>query len=466
MMLVSQQVAYANLLVSGYGREHPQMKKLTSEIERTKQQLTSEVLRVAQGESMVDPMSRVAELSREALSLEIDIQTDSTREAGLRTILNGYDRQMERLPSKELQLARLTRSQQVNDNIYRLLLEKFEEARITEAGKIGNIRILDPARLPGSPVKPRKLLNLLMALIVGGVGATFLAAFLESLDKSLKTPEEVEEALALPLVGIIPEIQSEEGTRKGGEKGKGGEEDEVAAIAQRLVTQYVPRSPIAEAYRTLRTNLSFADLDKPLKALVVTSPVAKEGKSTTVANLAITLAQMGVETLLVDTDLRRPVLDDLFRVNESPGLTDVLLGKASLESAIQKTQVEHLSILSTGALPPNPSELLASQKMGDLVNQAKSRFGMVLFDSPPVVAVTDAAVLSRWADAVLLVVRMSRTDRGLAQRAKELLENVRAKVVGAVMNDVKLEAGYGGYHYYYYYHYYGSGEKSKHKRKS
>jgi capsular exopolysaccharide synthesis family protein len=174
---------------------------------------------------------------------------------------------------------------------------------------------------------------------------------------------------------------------------------------------------------------------------------------------------MGVDTLLVDTDLRRPVIDDLFQVKESPGLTDVLLGKASLESAIQKSQVEHLSILSTGALPPNPSELLASQKMGDLVAQAKARYGMVLFDSPPVVAVTDAAVLSRWADAVLLVVRMSRTDRGLAQRAKELLENVRAKVVGTVMNDVKLEAGYGGYHYYYYYHYYGSQEKARHKRK-
>lgn len=455
--LVSLEVQYDNLLVKGYDQDHPEMTKILREIGRTKEKLSAEILRVAEGENLLDPMSQIANLSREALSQEIDIKADSVREASLRGVLLTYDSKMERLPDKELSLARLTRSQMVNENIYRMLLEKFEEARITEAGKIGNARILDPAFFPTSPVRPRKFLNLLMAVIVGSLGATFLATFLESLDRSLKTPEETEQLLAVPMVGLIPTIRVD-----GNHRGRQAE-DQVSATTSRLVTQHAPRSPIAEAYRTLRTNLSFANLDTPLRTILVTSPISKDGKSTTVANLAITLAQAGMQTLLVDTDLRKPVLDELFGLKDSPGLTDVLVGKATLSSAVQKTRVEHLSLLATGPLPPNPSELLGSQKMGDLVAEAKRNYDMVLFDAPPVVVVTDAAVLVRWTDGVVLVVRNAETDRALALRAKELLENVRAKIVGTVMNDLKIERGYGGqkYYHYYYYHYYGNGNKKK-----
>jgi len=446
--LIIEQMEYANFLAKGFAKDHPQMKKLEIEMERTKAQLSAEVLRLAKGESLLDPVSQLTDLANQVLALEIDIQTDSTREASLRKVLEAYEDQIERLPLKELQLVRLTRSQEVNDNIYRLLLTKFEEARIAEASKIGNVRILDLARLPKSPVKPRKLLNLLISLIIGCIGGTVLATFFDSLDKTLKSPEEVEETLGLPLIGIIPEILTDGQTR--GKKTE--KEDEASEISRRLVTQYVPHSSVAETYRTLRTNLSYVDLDKPLKAIVVTSSATKEGKSTTVANLAITMAQMGVETLLIDTDLRLPILDKLFGMNNSPGLTDILLGKVTLEAAVQKTQVDHLSLLVAGPIPPNPSEHLASQKMGELVAQAKERYGAVLFDTPSIVAVTDSAVLSRWTDAVLLVVRLGRTDLRMALRAKELLENVKARLVGTVVNYVKPKMGR---YYYYYYHYYG-----------
>ena len=454
--LVSLEVEYTNLLVKGYGTEHPQMKKLTREIEQTKGQLAAEVLRVAEGETLGDPMSRLADLSKESLGLEIDIQTDSTREASLRSVLDSYDRQMERLPNKELLLLRLTRSQQVNDNIYRLLLERYEEARITEAGQIGNVRVIDSAKEPRSPIKPRRFQNLLLALIVGLTLGGGLAFFTESLDRSIKNPEEAEALLGLPVIGLIPSIGELNGQAK-------GSRDEIERISSRLVTHFVPRSPVAEAYRTVRTNLSFSRPDNPPRTILVTSAVPQEGKTTTTANLAITLAQMGGKTLIVDSDLRRPAIRKVFNLESKEGLTDYLIGKGSLDALIRTTDIPNLFILPSGQIPPNPSEVLGSQRMKELVAELSRRFEMVFFDSPPVVAVTDAAVLSRNTDGVVLVVQSGATDREAVVRAKTLLGNVQANLLGLVLNNIRIESTYGSYHYRYYYHYYDSEDGKKRK---
>ena len=454
--LVSLEVEYTNLLVKGYGTDHPQMKKLTREIAQTKGQLAGEVLRVAEGETLGDPMSRLAELSKESLGLEIDIQTDSTREASLRTVLDSYDRQMERLPNKELLLLRLTRSQQVNDNIYRLLLERFEEARITEAGQIGNVRVIDTAQEPRSPIKPRRFQNLLLALIVGLTLGGGLAFFTESLDRSIKNPEEAEALLGLPVIGLIPTIGDLDGKFK-------GTRNEIELISSRLVTHFVPRSPVAEAYRTVRTNLSFSRPDNPPRTILVTSAVPQEGKTTTTANLAITLAQMGGKTLIVDSDLRRPAIRKVFNLETKEGLTDYLIGKGALDALIRTTDIPNLYILPAGQIPPNPSEVLGSQRMKELVAELSRRFEMVFFDSPPVVAVTDAAVLSRNTDGVVLVVQSGATDREAVARAKTLLGNVQANLLGLVLNNIRIESTYGSYHYRYYYHYYDSEDGKKRK---
>ena len=454
--LVSLEVEYTNLLVKGYGTDHPQMKKLTREIAQTKGQLAGEVLRVAEGETLGDPMSRLADLSKESLGLEIDIQTDSTREASLRTVLDSYDRQMERLPNKELLLLRLTRSQQVNDNIYRLLLERFEEARITEAGQIGNVRVIDTAKEPRSPIKPRKFQNLLLALIVGLTLGGGLAFFTESLDRSIKNPEEAEALLGLPVIGLIPSIGDLDGKFK-------GTRNEIELISSRLVTHFVPRSPVAEAYRTVRTNLSFSRPDNPPRTILVTSAVPQEGKTTTTANLAITLAQMGGKTLIVDSDLRRPAIRKVFNLEAKEGLTDYLIGKGALDALIRTTDIPNLYILPAGQIPPNPSEVLGSQRMKELVAELSRRFEMVFFDSPPVVAVTDAAVLSRYTDGVVLVVQSGATDREAVARAKTLLGNVQANLLGLVLNNIRIESTYGSYHYRYYYHYYDSEDGKKRK---
>ena len=220
-----------------------------------------------------------------------------------------------------------------------------------------------------------------------------------------------------------------------------------------LITVANPRSPISEAYRTLRTNLEFSSLDKVIRSMMVTSAAPEEGKSTTLANLAVTTAQAGKKVILVDCDLRRPSLHQIFNARAAPGFTDMmrddtLMGKPPL----QDTSVANLRLLASGTIPPNPSELLASRRMGEVIAALQALADVVLFDAPPIVAVTDAAVLASKVDAVLLVVSAGKTKREHAKKAKALLEKVNAHLIGTVLNNVKGEASL--------YQYYSSAEKA------
>lgn len=212
-----------------------------------------------------------------------------------------------------------------------------------------------------------------------------------------------------------------------------------------LITLTDPRSPVSEAYRTLRTNLSFSSLDEPLKTLVVTSPAPDEGKSTTVANLAVTMAQGGRQTILVDCDLRRPTLHTLFGLNPEPGLTNLLLDENG-EPNLQNTEVEGLMLLASGPLPPNPADLLGSQKIDRAIQLLAGQADIVLFDAPPVVAVTDAAVLGAKVDGLLLVISAGKTRREQAERAKELLEKANVRLLGAALTNAPKASGMGGYY--------------------
>ena len=201
-----------------------------------------------------------------------------------------------------------------------------------------------------------------------------------------------------------------------------------------LVTITDPRSPASEAYRTLRTNLSFYSLDKPLRTLVVTSPAAGEGKSTTIANLAVTMAQSGRRTILVDTDLRRPTLHELFGAQMSPGLTDMIMAEAG-DLPLQKTEVENLWLLSSGAKPPNPADMLGAARMEQIIAQLAEQADIILFDAPPVMAAADAAILGARVDGVLLVIQAGKTRRDHSERAREMLEKSRARIVGAALTN-------------------------------
>lgn len=212
-----------------------------------------------------------------------------------------------------------------------------------------------------------------------------------------------------------------------------------------LITLTNPRSPASEAYRSLRTNLIFSSLNEPLHTLVVTSPAPEEGKSITLANLAVTLAQGGKQTIIVDCDLRRPRQDSIWGVSREPGLTSMVLEEMA-EPPLVDVGVENLRLLASGPLPSNPADFLGSPRMDDIVGKLKAQADMVLFDAPPVVAVTDAMLLAAKLDGVLLVIRAGGTRREHAEQAKELLDRINVRVVGAVLTDAQVDVRMGGYY--------------------
>jgi len=220
-----------------------------------------------------------------------------------------------------------------------------------------------------------------------------------------------------------------------------------ARTMRSLITKTNPKSPISEQYRTIRTNIQFSVVDRPLRSLMVTSSAPAEGKSTTVANLAVVFAQQGKKVLLIDADLRKPTVHYTFRKDNHVGVTNVLAKQASLQTAVKETDVENLFVLTSGPIPPNPAELLGSAAMEDLLAEAYEQFDIVLFDTPPVLAVTDAQILANQCDGVILVVHSGKTEIEAAQKAKELLLAAKGKLLGVVLNQKKQKES----SYYYYY---------------
>ncbi|MGQ0713302.1 MAG: GumC family protein [Gemmatimonadaceae bacterium] len=376
---------------------------------------------------------------------------------GLRSRISSLDaritelrRDMERYPSLEAQERRLEAEVATAQQLYATLLGELQRARIAESSESGYVTVIDDAMPPYAPVSPNRRRIFLTSLIFGAILGLGAAVVLENLDDSVKSPDEVREQFGLPVVGTIPGIKDSDLPSENG-----------VEVARRLATHFDPRSPVAEAYRSLRTNLAFARAHEAMRVLVLTSPGPADGKSTTVANLAITFAQQQQRTLLIDGDLRRAVLDKMFKVPRSPGLTDVLVGRAQLRDVIHPTEIDHLSVVGSGPFPPNPSELLGSPSMKEVLRQAQADFDVVLIDSPPLLAVTDAAVLATIADGAILVIRVGATAKAAVRRAVAQLQTVHGHIVGAVLNDVDLRSGaFSGSYGYYYYYYYGEGARN------
>jgi non-specific protein-tyrosine kinase len=315
---------------------------------------------------------------------------------------------------------------------------------------LNTLTIIEPAVLPGSPVGPNVPLLVLTAAafaLVVAVGATYL---LEYLDNTIKSPDEIKRLTGLPMLVGIPAITGE-------------------TYPEKLVTVKHPRSPISEAYRSLRTGVQFSNIDRPENnALLVTSPNPSEGKSITIANLATVMAQAGLRVILVDSDLRRPVMHKVFELENHSGLTDLLRNVKLtdieqsvdhwLDQLVQPTKTEGLWLLTSGPIPPNPSEILGSKTNMVLIEALKRRYDYVVFDSPPVLIVTDAVVLSTLVDGTILVVDADQTQKNQLRQSVERLREVNANMLGIVVNRLSPKMnGYSGYYHYYYYRKSGNG---------
>ena len=305
------------------------------------------------------------------------------------------------------------------------------------------LSIIEPASLPYNPIAPNISQSVLAAAAIGLILAVGGAFLIEYLDDTIKSPEDIAQVLQLPSLGAIAKIP-------------GGED-------QRLTAALTPHSSVTEAYRVLRTNIQFSSVDKPLKSILVTSAGPFEGKSITAANLAVVMAQAGLRTILVDGDLRKPTLHRRFGLTNDVGLTNGLIAQTALDGFVRPTKVENLRIITTGTLPPNPAEVLGSQRMRALKENLEAEAEMIIFDSPPCLPLTDAAILARLADAVILVVDTAHTRREMAVRAKEVLEKVGGHVLGVVMNRIRPR---GSSYYYNYYYQYAHDVKTKQKRKA
>jgi capsular exopolysaccharide synthesis family protein len=414
---------------------------------------------ILSGWSEEDPFAASQEIFNRIVEQQVEVHASRSRAEEYKKLVDQMSDRLTSLPTQTLQYARLERDLNLNENLYLTMKQKYEESRITEAGQMGKVRILDPA-LVADKVKPNKKLNLMLGMMVGaalGLGFAFIREFM---DNTVKSIEHLERK-GLTVLGIIPDMHHQSGSlikKQVLNPSKGGTE-----FKRRLITYEDPKSPVSESYRSLRTNISYASADKKIKSLLISSPQPGEGKSTTTANLAIAFAQLRKRTLLIDADLRKPVQHNVFDQQRGPGLAEYLIGDIQdIASVVHKTKVDNLFIITAGGLPPNPSELLGSDRMSALVDKLEQEWDMVLFDSPPIVAVTDASMISGEIDAIAMVVKAGQTDRSAVDRALDTIKNVKAPLTGVILNGANPETLAGKYSYYYsYYNYYYQSEEKK-----
>lgn len=322
---------------------------------------------------------------------------------------------------------RLTQHQQTYNN----LIMSFEQVRMAEAQTLSGVAQVEPAITPRAPIRPNVFQNTILAGLVGLMLAAGLIFALDALDDTVKDPEEISKQFRLPVLGVIAEFAGDE---------------------QELITLHAPRAPVSEAFRSLRTNIQYASVDKPIRSLLVTSAAPSDGKTTIISNLAVVMAQGGRRVTLVDADLHRPRIHRVFESDNSSGLSGIFVQpKVQLNGWVQATNLPGLQLVSSGALPPNPSELLGSNKMREILDALLADNDIVLLDTPPVLSVTDSSVLAPLVDAVLLVIRPGATHSGALKQAIEQLHRVNANLIGFVINGIGLHNSSYSYYYRDYY---------------
>lgn len=412
--------------------DYPEMVRLKTQMETVQKRLNNETEKII-------------------ASIKNDYESSLRRESLLRQSFEQQKARVMTMKEKAIQYNILKREADTNKELYKGLLQRMKEAGVSAGIMASNIQVVDKAELPTKPHKPNKRLNLILATVVGlflGVG---LAFFFEYLDNTVKTPEDVEQLIRLPSFGMVPDISSHR--RRQLEKG--------ATYPVELITHGHPKSMLSEAYRNIRTSILLSFSERPPKRIAITSPNPSEGKTTTVVNTAIALSQTGASVIIIDTDLRKPRIHKIFTEENGVGLSNFLSGNAGLEAIIKKTEIPNLFYIPSGPIPPNPSELISSNLFKSMLQSLDERFDHLVLDSPPVLGFADSIILSTFVDGMILVTTGGKTPRETLQRAKGMLLQVNAKILGVVINRVNIERSEYGYYYYRYHYYYGKEGKKK-----
>jgi succinoglycan biosynthesis transport protein ExoP len=415
-------------LSTQFGTSYPKVVQLNTQLKEVDAQLQTEMTKV---------VSRVRSGYLAALQ----------HETMLHQALDNQKQEANKLNESAIEYSLLKRDVESYRTLYEGLMEKLKEAGVTAGLRSNNIRSVDKARVPTYPSEPNVPRNLTFALALGlttGIGLAFL---LEGIDNTVRTPEQAQAISALPSLGMIP-LGSKGGMEAAAKRLTVASSRE----AVELVTQSRPQSQMAESYRALRTSLLLTSLGGPPKVILVTSALPQEGKTTTSINTAIVLAQKGTRVLLIDADLRRPSIHKTLGMGPKTGLSNVLTGNATLQTAVVRSSIlPTLFVLTAGTPPPNPAELLASSNMKDILAELREQYDHIIVDTPPTLSVTDAVVMSTRADAVVLVIRSGQTTKQALRRARDILMQVNARVAGVLLNAVDLTSP----DYYYYYEYQG-----------
>jgi len=380
------------------------------------------------------------ELSNAVRSAETELVEATAKERNLVALLDETKGEAFQLNKKQIEFDRLKRESDNDQRLYDLVLKRLKDIELSGLLRTSNVRVLDAARPVVVPIRPVVSRIVLLAMLLGLLAGVALAMLLEFGDNRLHGQEDVE-ALGAPLLGFIPVLPPEA----------------VASPKRDLYINEQPKSVVAESCRAIRTNLLFMSPDKPIRTMVITSSGPQEGKSMSAISLGTSISQSGKRVLLLDTDMRRPRLHRAFGVPNDVGVSSLVVGESTLEKAVKSTEVPNLFILPCGPLPPNPAELLHTRAFAELLEQAKGQYDLVLLDSPPINAVTDAVVLATLADGVVMIIKAGVTPRGLAGQALRALRDVKAKLFGTVLNGVDMRnPKYGSYFSAYQrYGYYG-----------
>jgi len=453
--------------------KHYKVVELKQRIEEAQQRLQSEIAGLV-SERSVNPISEWQDLVNKAVQLYVQLKGYEHKEKLAVGKIEAFKKEHPDLLDKEVQLVRLEREARIREKTYMLLTDRYEEALLLKQVNAQEFSMVDDAIPPKHPVGPRKMRIIALGALLGLMLSVAVALFLEYMDDSVKHGEDVEKYMGLPVVGLIPRIKAArvplsfpEATTNLGQdllpnadlikvkRPKRKHRKHLEALQGRLVANVGSKSPTAESYRSLWANIQFASIDKPVKTILVTSPGPREGKSLTAANLALTMAQSGVKVLVIDADLRRPAVHRLFGYRRSPGLSELISGDLNnMGEFVRNTYADNLYILTCGNLPPNPVGILGSDKMKRIIGEAKDQFDVVLFDSPPLIAMADSSILANELDATLLVLEAGRTKRQVANQAKEMLQRLNSNIHGVILNNVDYSKRYGYYSYYYYYRQY------------